>query len=376
MRQRGKIALGNVLMETDTPLHRELRTLAKDYFARAGLDPAAGCATYAKAGTLLVLLVAAYSAYLASEPTPCSTFALAVASGLAMSGIIFNVHHDGGHGAWSDRRRVNQIMAASFDLLGMSSFLWRWKHNWLHHTYPNVEGLDDDIDVSPFARFAPGQPWRWYHRYQHVYCWLLYPFLTIKWALFDDLREIAGKRIGRHAIGAPQPGDWVLFLGGKSFFVTWMLVVPAAVHGPGVALVFYLLSQFTVGICTTFVFQLAHVVEGVDRVAESRPGEVLKMDWAAHQISSTSDFSRDSYVATWCLGGLNHQVVHHLFPAVSHAHYPALSRVVELVCRRHGIPYSPERRARELLASHYRWLRQMGRSPTTRDAADRDDARP
>ena len=60
--------------------------------------------------------------------------------------------HDGNHGAFSTLRRVNRIAGWSSDLLGGSSFLWRFKHNTLHHGNTNVVGYDTDIDQMPFAR--------------------------------------------------------------------------------------------------------------------------------------------------------------------------------------------------------------------------------
>ena len=43
-----------------------------------------------------------------------------------------------------------------------------------HHTYTNVADHDPDIDALPFARFEPTQRRRPWHRYQHVYMWVLY----------------------------------------------------------------------------------------------------------------------------------------------------------------------------------------------------------
>ena len=48
------------------------------------------------------------------------------------------------------------------------------KHNVAHHTYTNVDGYDDDITQTPFARFAPMQPARPWYRFQHLYVWPLY----------------------------------------------------------------------------------------------------------------------------------------------------------------------------------------------------------
>lgn len=75
----------------------------------------------------------------------------AVSVGLAMAGIGFNVQHDGGHKAASDRPALNRAMALGLDLLGGSSYVWNWKHNVHHHTNPNRVGLDVDIDIQPLV---------------------------------------------------------------------------------------------------------------------------------------------------------------------------------------------------------------------------------
>ena len=48
-------------------------------------------------------------------------------------------------------------MALTLDLMGGSSYLWDWKHNSIHHTYPNIDGHDDDIDVGFLGRLSPHQ---------------------------------------------------------------------------------------------------------------------------------------------------------------------------------------------------------------------------
>jgi linoleoyl-CoA desaturase len=80
-----------------------------------------------------------------------------------------------------------------------------------------------------------------------------------------------------------------------------------------------------------------------------------------HQVSSTVDFARGNRLLTWYLGGLNFQIEHHLFPHVSHVHYPALSKMVESTCANYGVPYFAYPGFFAALASHQRWLRQLGR---------------
>ena len=80
---------------------------------------------------------------------------------------------------------------------------------------------------------------------------------------------------------------------------------------------------------------------------------------------TTVDFARKSRVVTWLLGGLNFQIEHHLFPRICHVNYPAISKIVEDTCREFGVRYAAHKSFWAGLASHYRWLRHLGRPPQT-----------
>ena len=90
----------------------------------------------------------------------------------------------------------------------------------------------------------------------------------------------------------------------------------------------------------------------------------LATSFAEHQLQTTVDFARGNRFVSWFVGGLNFQVEHHLFPRICHVHYPKLSRLVERTCRRAGVEYHVNPSVRAAIASHYRWLREMGRRPT------------
>ena len=58
----------------------------------------------------------------------------------------------------------------------------------------------------------------------------------------------------------------------------------------------------------------------------------IETAWAEHQLKTTSNFAMNNAVISWFAGGLNFQIEHHLFPKVSHVHYPAISRIVQEKC--------------------------------------------
>jgi linoleoyl-CoA desaturase len=89
----------------------------------------------------------------------------------------------------------------------------------------------------------------------------------------------------------------------------------------------------------------------------------IETAWAEHQIRTTSNFAMDNKVISWFVGGLNFQVEHHLFPKVSHIHYPALSKIVEQKCKEFNLPYNYYPTLFGALASHFRVMKWLGKGP-------------
>src|SRR5713101_3202728 len=166
-------------------------------------------------------------------------------------------------------------------------------------------------------------------------------------------------------------------------FFSLALVVPSLFHPVWLVLLFYAVTSFVQGVTLSVVFQLAHCVEDaafpLPRLGEGR----MENTWAVHQVETTVDFGRGNRALSWFIGGLNFQIEHHLFPRISHIHYPALAPLIEETCREFGVRYSAHKTLRASIASHYRWLRQMGSAskvsavqPSTYHVAHADSLEP
>lgn len=346
----------------DTGFYAELKRRVDGYFA-SGPREQDHWRLYVKTAIVLAWLVGSYTLLVFFATTWWQAVPLAVALAGAMAAVGFNIAHDGSHHACSRNRWINRLAAVSLDLIGASSYLWKWKHVVLHHTYPNVDGHDTDLDAGVYARLSPHQKWYRHHRWQHLYLWPLYGLTAVRWHLIGDFKEVINGAIGPHKIPRPKGWDLVVFLGGKATSYFLLLGLPMLYHPWWVVLAFYLLVVNCCGIFLTVVFQIAHCVgEAQFPVPESSR---LADAWAVHQIHTTVDFARNSKVLSWLLGGLNFQVVHHLFPRVAHTHYPALSNIVEDVCQQYGVKYSTFDTFGAGVVAHYRWLKKMGRKPVT-----------
>lgn len=359
----------HLTFERATEFHQEVKRRVAAYFDTTGQRPRDLPRMYLKTGAIFAWFIASYGLLVFVARDWWQVAGAAASLSLALAAVGFNVQHDGAHGGFSDSKVVGRIMAFTLDMIGGSSYFWRWKHNVLHHTYPNIEGADDDINVGPLGRLAPQQPRYRLHRFQHFYMWLLYGFVTIKWHLLDDFKECIAGKVGTRAV--PRPTGWELvgFLGGKLTFFAIAFFIPMLFHPWWIVVLVYFATSFGLGILLGVVFQMAHCVEEAEFPQPAPDTQRMAAEWAVHQVHTTVDFSRKSKLLTLYLGGLNYQIEHHLFPHICHLHYPKLAPIVEDVCRRFGVRYHAHPRLWDAIASHYRWLRVMGRPTASPEPA-------
>lgn len=339
-----------------------LRERIDGYFSKTGKRRRDLPAMYLKTLVILTWFVGSYLLLVFAASTFWQAALLVVSLAVAMSAIGFNVQHDGGHGAYSDKRWVNNLMAMTLDVLGGSSYVWKRKHNQIHHSFTNVTGHDDDIDVGIFGRLSPHQPRFWFHRAQHVYLWFLYGFLPLKWQFYDDFAFLATKQISGHRCKTPRGLEAVVFWGGKIVFLVWAIAIPMLLHSWYLVLGALVAATFIQGVILSVVFQLAHVVEDADFPMPEETTNRIENEWAIHQVETTVDFARTSKLVNWFTGGLNYQIEHHLFPQICHLHYPELSKIVEETSKEFGVRYTAHQTFGGAVGSHYRLLKQLGQA--------------
>ena len=317
---------------------------------------------HAKAPFALGLLAASWLVLIFAQPAAwlIAVCLLGLAGGVTL--IAFCVQHDANHGAYFETRRHNHLAGWSSDLLlGFSSYAWRVKHNVAHHTYTNVDGYDADIDQSPYLRLSPTQPKHGWYRFQHLYIWLLYGLMGLRWQVFGDLSSFRKGAIGQSPLRFPK--GWALtgIIAGKALFIFWALVIPSFIYPWwGVAVVYVGISMVT-SLVMAVTFQLAHCVEEADFVAPAELAAGTRI-WGVHEVETTVDFCPNNKALTWVLGGLNYQIEHHLFPRLPHTLYPSIAPIVQRACQRHGVRYSVQPTLRGALRSHFRHLQNLGRA--------------
>lgn len=337
-----------------------VRPRVDDYFSRTGRSRRDCPQMYVKTVIIFSWFVTSYTLLVFIASTWWQALPLAISLGLAMAAVGFNIQHDGGHQAYSNYRWINKLMALTLDLLGGSSYAWDRKHNLIHHTYTNITGHDDDINLGFLGRLSPHQRRLKFHRLQHFYLWVLYGFMGIKWQVYDDFRNVLRGQIDGHPIARPKGWDLMVFIVGKLVFFSAALVIPMLLCGVWAVLLFYVVATFVQSVTLSVVFQLAHCVEDAAFPLPKAGTGRMENAWAVHQVEATVDFARNNRLVAWFTGGLNFQIEHHLFPQICHVNYPAISKVVEETCREFGIRYAEHKSFCAGVASHFRWLRRLG----------------
>lgn len=347
--------------KNNSSFHVELKNRINDYFKSTGKSSTGGIRIFSKALFLVGALIYCYiQAVFFTPDSVALCILLCVAIGALVSGVGFNVMHDGGHGSFSKSNTINRIAANTAEVVGASQFMWNMKHNIIHHAFTNIDGVDDDIDARPFLRMAVTQKKYKMHRFQHLYFWVFYSILHIYWTLLSDYKKYFTKKIGSTPIKKMKTGDHIRFWSFKAVYYSLFIVIPWIQLGFQDWIIGYLIFSLTAGLILSLVFQLAHTVEETAFPIPDVFTGKLADEWAVHQLKTTANFATHSKIISWYVGGLNFQVEHHLFPKISHIHYPAINKIVKQACKEYNVTYIEYKRMYQALISHVSFLKHMG----------------
>ncbi len=311
----------------------------------------------------LLLMLLFYGLILAGIFPLVIELLLAIALGMTMSFIGFNVCHDALHGAYSSSKKVNKGLGFIFNVIGANAYVWNITHNIVHHSYTNIAGHDEDIEIAPgLIRVNETDKLNKLQRYQHIYAFFLYGLTTLSWFFRKDYLKFFQKNVGKsHQNNHPKIEYFNLFFY-KIIYYTLFILVPLLVMDLTwwQFLIGYLAMNIAEGLVLGLVFQLAHVVENTEIVHPTENNNIEEA-WAIHQLVTTANFAPKSKLAAFLCGGLNMQVEHHLFPKICHIHYRKISIIVKQTALEFNLPYNENRSFYSALRSHYFFLKKLGR---------------
>lgn len=342
--------------------YADVKKEVDSYFKTNNLGKNANTSMVLKTIFFLTSLVVIYALIVFGNLGIGLTLFLAILLGMTQAFIGFNVCHDAIHGSFSSSRKVNKSLSMVFNLIGANPYVWDVCHNKVHHTFTNIPGHDEDLDVAPgLVRISPMEEHKSVMKYQHIYAFLLYGLASLSWVFRKDYVKFFQKKIGEtDNTNHPRIEYFNLFFYKALYYAIYIVVPLIVMDITWVQFVIgFVAMHLAEGFVLGLVFQLAHVVEGIDFPEPNTEGK-LDESWAVHQMQTTANFSRQSPIATFLCGGLNYQIEHHLFPNICHIHYPEISKIIENNAHKYGVPYHCNDTFISALQSHYKMLKRFG----------------
>eukprot|EP00928_Gymnodinium_smaydae_P015492 TRINITY_DN1572_c0_g6_i1.p1 TRINITY_DN1572_c0_g6~~TRINITY_DN1572_c0_g6_i1.p1 ORF type:complete len:538 (-),score=71.97 TRINITY_DN1572_c0_g6_i1:379-1992(-) len=335
----------------NTPAHDKMRSELREHFKGRSI----------KAPYWVLALYSAWSCVLfwaTKRWFMTGELSIAILLGIAIWYASVDIIHAGMHFAIFDSPRANLVLAYFF---GMWSYLpssWIRQHNLLHHTHTNhEEDTDlhhfhyfDDIGAVWFQRMLGFHPFGGWRLSEHTPMksryrgWLrMFPIYFFSTGLALSLIEPPILYVTKRYLGSKQrfafPG-WELVLAWTQYAVVVGTIGAATyMHGAFAAL----LPLFTFGLIFYIFTQVSHANDASDRAVAA--------EWAVDQVRYTrGDYSFDSMLWAVISSGLHLQSVHHVFPSVHWAHYPAIHRIVWNAASEHREPKTLWQAVREHFA--------------------------
>jgi fatty acid desaturase len=268
------------------------------------------------------------------------TTALAAAKSIENMELAHNI----GHGQW-DWMNDPEIHSSTWewDMVGPSS-QWRYSHNYRHHVFTNVVGMDEDLGYG-VMRVTRDQTWKPSHLTQPLRNLLM--ALTFEWGIglhdlySEKLRATTDADKSTHTEAfarkiARQAGkDYALYplLSGRR----WRRTVKANVT-----------ANLLRNVWAYVVICCGHFADGAEKFTQAALKDEAKPEWYLRQMLGTANFNAGPVMA-FLSGNLCYQIEHHLFPDLPSNHYADIARQVKAVCVTYDLPYTTGPLARQYL---------------------------
>jgi linoleoyl-CoA desaturase len=264
---------------------------------------------------------------------------LAGAGLLGLAKIIENMElgHNVMHGQW-DWMNDPEVHSSSWEWdTTCPSVQWKHSHNFVHHKYTNVVGMDDDVGYG-ILRVTRDQPWEWWNLCNPIYNLTLGTFFEFGVALHhlevEKLRS--GEKTYRQAakdlrvigtkVGKQAAKDYLIFpaVAGRNWKTT-------------------LTANFTANIIRNYwaymVIFCGHFPDGAEKFTVEEFEDEDQPRWYLRQMLGSANF-RAGPMMRFMSGNLSHQIEHHLFPDLPSNRYEEIGVRVRQICDKYDLPYT------------------------------------
>ncbi len=246
------------------------------------------------------------------------------------------IGHNVSHGQW-DWMNDPEIHSTTWewDMVAVSS-QWRYSHNYRHHVFSNVVGVDDDLGFG-VIRVTRDEPWRLEHLFQplrnlllaSIFEWgiALHGIHSERDRLSPDHDKVVQarlkltKKIARQAVK-----DYVIFP--TMSLSRWRRTLGANA-----------VANLLRNLWTYVVIFCGHFPDGAEKFSADVLENETRGDWYLRQMLGAANFKAGPLLA-FSTGNLCYQIEHHLFPDLPSNHYAEIAVRVQALCDKYDLPYT------------------------------------
>ena len=234
------------------------------------------------------------------------------------------VGHDVGHSSVNGRRNDSLYGVLFGNTLGGISLEW-WKHgHYVHHVSPNDMEKDPDIQHLPVFAVDPKMLGfyssfheKWFH-----FTTLAKLLVAHQVYLFYPIMSVARFNLYAQSLLWSSKKGSSLDLLTLFFFYTWFI---ALVLSGDSRLMYIYVSHAVTGLLHVQIC-ISHFAEQID----------VKGDWVDRQSLTTIDVDCPAWM-DWFHGGLQFQLIHHLFPRLPRENLRKASELLQPFFKRHNV---------------------------------------
>jgi NADPH-dependent stearoyl-CoA 9-desaturase len=262
---------------------------------------------------------------------------------LGVAKIVENMEigHNVMHGQW-DWMNDPEIHSSSWewDMMGSSKH-WRFTHNYVHHKYTNILGMDDDVGYG-LLRVTRDHPWQRFNLFNLVFNTLL--ALGFEWGVglqHVEIGKIVKKRMDND--DARERVDEFFTKAGRQVFKDYVAFPALTSLSPRASFSSTLkanaLANVIRNVWANAVIFCGHFPDGAEKFTKTDMVGESKGHWYLRQMLGSANFNAGP-VLRFMSGSLSHQIEHHLFPDLPSNRYPEIRVRVRQLCDKYDLPYT------------------------------------
>lgn len=243
--------------------------------------------------------------------------------------------HNISHGQW-DWMNDPEIHSSNWewDMVG-SSAQWRYSHNYRHHIFSNVLGMDEDIGYR-LLRVTPDQPWR------HPYLWTPIRNLALA-ATFEWGIALHGLRSERDRVDTPagRAAEERRFFGkvARQLSKDYVVLPALSIRRWRRTLAANLTANLLRNMWVYVNIICGHIPDGAETFDPAVLDGETKGEWYLRQMLGAANFKAGPLLA-FSGGHLCYQIEHHLFPDLPSNRLAQVSIRVRELCEKYDLPYN------------------------------------